>query len=412
MKQLLNKIEIKQNYDLFELIIDSFKLNKNKNQFHDTSYEWKFDPNKIKIKSFNEVLSKWIGTPIKYSDEVYYKNIINYLNNFNLSNDFKKIYNHKIKKYDFLTRSQLNTIQDFLLIDLYKKKKLFHKNSINYLEIGAGYGNLVEEFINNSKSNIKYFLSDAHPLSIYYQYLFLKKQFPHLKIILILDTEKVNFDDFDIIICPNWLIKSHFSEIGFDIFVNIASFQECSNKTNQKYFEFIDESLDFGSLIYFINSRNYPDYKIYKFPKTWRHLVKDHNQRSNTIDFPTEILIKDKSDKNSVVILNKYNERLLSRYDDNLKNYLLKSRANKITSSKRFENLNGIIQKQKKIIHENKITSSKRFENLNSIIQKQKKIIHENKITSSKRFENLNGIIQKQNEIIKDIRFLVSKRAK
>ncbi len=137
------------------------------------------------------------------------------------------------------------------LLHIHEIKKNTNFNSINsILELGAGIGLLASAFL-KLKKNLKYLIIDIPPTLFFSEY-YLKnigyKVFGYNEAVKTtkLDIKEI-FQNHDVICLPTWKLEE-LNQFKFDLFINIASFQEMEKEQTQNYLKVLEKN--FGKYIY------------------------------------------------------------------------------------------------------------------------------------------------------------------
>jgi putative sugar O-methyltransferase len=137
------------------------------------------------------------------------------------------------------------------LLHIHEIKRNTNFKSINsVLELGAGIGLLASAFL-KLKKNLKYLIIDIPPTLFFSEY-YLKnigyKVFGYNESAKSkhLDIEEI-FQNYEVICLPSWKLEE-LSQFKFDLFVNIASFQEMEKEQTLNYLSVLKKN--FGKYIY------------------------------------------------------------------------------------------------------------------------------------------------------------------
>lgn len=207
-----------------------------------------FRSDKILTKHLDDHEDFPISSYVSFVNEITEDQVLSLMDKINVGNanliKFKNVfldYNKMFAAYWF---------------DLLIKHSNPMNRSLNYLEIGGGFGQLAEIFLR--KTNFKIILIDLpeqNLLSAYY----LKELHPNKKFLLF-DTDKLKLgltqeilDNYDVVIIPPGV--SIDVGLRFDYFVNTRSMMEMKSKFIEKYFEIIQNHSKVGS--YFLNVNRY-----------------------------------------------------------------------------------------------------------------------------------------------------------
>jgi hypothetical protein len=166
---------------------------------------------------------------------------------------------------------------------------------VRILEIGPGYGRIVEALFGLYGNKVQFVLVDAVPSSLYYCDAYLRSAFPELKIgSTFVDGAGASPEDFDCFIIPSW--EAHeYNLKEMDISINIESLQEMNEERVTSYLKFMDGATKDEGHVYMSNSKEYVYKGDWKVPKSWDLEVKTRTPRSWTFDHPMEIYRKAKS---------------------------------------------------------------------------------------------------------------------
>tara|TARA_X000000950_G_scaffold278491_1_gene369516 strand:+ start:11108 stop:12145 length:1038 start_codon:yes stop_codon:yes gene_type:complete len=209
-----------------------------------------------------------------------------FIKNFLLVNNIGNA--KKILKIDnkIITPSDL-----FHIKYLHDLKKKINLNKIDTIcEIGQGFGLLISKLL--KVKNYKIILIDL-PESNYLTAYFLKKVFPHKKIVMDVDLpeKKLNkniFNQGEIFILSPWIkIKN----IKIDLFINSRSMMEMNHESIINYFKLIHEKISKNGYFLCIN-RYYKDlvgYPVelhrYPFDNKWKILISKKSWMQEHIHF-------------------------------------------------------------------------------------------------------------------------------
>ena len=136
------------------------------------------------------------------------------------------------------------------LVEYHHIRKGLKKNIKNVIEVGAGTGTLANIYLQLNKKS-KYFILDIPPTLFIAEYnlrnlgysVYGNKE---------LKTGKKNFIHYDIILLPTW--KLHLlKNVKFDLFINVASFQEMEKKQSIFYLNFFKKKTNY---IFLKNAKN------------------------------------------------------------------------------------------------------------------------------------------------------------
>ena len=138
-----------------------------------------------------------------------------------------------------------------ILIEYHHIKKNLKKNDIkNVVEVGAGTGMLANIFLQLNKKS-KYFILDIPPTLFIAEYNlrnlgYSVYGFKELK------AGKKDFKKYDVILLPTWKLD-FLNNVKFDLFINIASFQEMEKQQSLLYLNFFKKHTKY---IYLKNAIN------------------------------------------------------------------------------------------------------------------------------------------------------------
>ena len=251
---------------------DEFLHRRFKRNFHPFDDAFSFIDNSFLIKKYNGLINKLIKIvpALKYflirapeAKEYYltmYKDLLEQkyflikkidpdLTNISESTfglNEKKLVSVENKTYTNNFLNQLLYIHDI--------KRNTDFNSINsVVELGAGIGLLASAML-KLKKNLKYLIIDIPPTLFFSEYYLRNIGF---KVFGYKESVKINrfnigeiFVNYDVICLPTWKLKElgHFK---FDLFINIASFQEMEKEQSQNYLSILKKN--FGRYIYIEN---------------------------------------------------------------------------------------------------------------------------------------------------------------
>lgn len=159
--------------------------------------------------------------------------------------------------------------------------------SFSVCEVGGGYGRLAEVFLQLCP-RVHYVMIDAVPGSLMYAYLYLKSQFPSLRIGSYYAGDAYS-KDYNCYILPAWHDKM-LPLRSFDICTNIESMQEMVQGQVDHYLRLFDKLIVPGGLIYLSNARDYVFKGTWEIPAHWETLYLSNTPRSWTPDHPTHVL--------------------------------------------------------------------------------------------------------------------------
>jgi SAM-dependent methyltransferase len=160
-------------------------------------------------------------------------------------------------------------------------------NRPRILEIGGGFGRTAEFLSRSLYPSMRYVNIEAVPISLTYCFQYLRSRFPEKKVSIITKDSSIDLDS-DFLVVPTWNL-SRLQEDGFDISINIESFQEMSQPIVDFYISLIDRLSRKGSYVYFINARNYKFKGVFNFPTNWDCLYRNQSPHAWSKIHPTEI---------------------------------------------------------------------------------------------------------------------------
>jgi hypothetical protein len=178
--------------------------------------------------------------------------------------------------------------------------------ALRVLEIGGGYGRLVEGLLGVPDLSVQCVIVDAVPASLYYAHAYLKHRLPTRRVASWYVDGPDAAADADAYVVPPW----HVGDVrdAFDVASNVSSFQEMDDDQIETYLQLIDEAMRDGGLIYLCNSRIYKWPREYAYPPTWRYELKANSPTAFSLDRPVELLRK------SAVDCSEHNRRVQERY--------------------------------------------------------------------------------------------------
>lgn len=249
-------------------------------------------------KNYSELpmmLDPWVGvTGMKFIDELAVSKYLTYINEIDhlgmLPSDLLE---HG--KSNGWRETDLGSIIDVNLIKSFSNKN--NELSVKICEVGGGYGRLAEVILNGAWPKLHYLLIDAVPGSLSYAFLYLKTQFPALKIGAYFNDDEYD-ETYDCYILPSWHTDI-LANNSFDICINVESMQEMEQKQVDFYLSMFDRLLSDSGLIYLSNSREYVFKGKWNIPKHWNPLYLSNTPRSWTKDHPTQIFEKGDGDFSS-----------------------------------------------------------------------------------------------------------------
>lgn len=187
--------------------------------------------------------------------------------------------------HKLISQDLANSVQEYYFMQPYVKK--IQKNSLNIVEVGAGYGRLGYVLVNTL--NCKYIVFDIPP-ALYIAQKYLTTIFPDKRIfsfrpINSFDEIKEELEQSDIAFFTINQIK-FFPENFCDLSINISSLHEMTIEQREKISEYMAKITK--EFIYIKQYKNYKNpldgivvkEKDYKFPALWR-LVKRRTNPTN-----------------------------------------------------------------------------------------------------------------------------------
>jgi len=186
----------------------------------------------------------------------------------------------------------LESLMDFLQLAAFFD---FAKPNQVILEIGGGFGRLIEFIVLLTGQTFRYINIDAVPVSMMYCHQYLRARFPQRNV-RIFDPHASNAsNDCDFLIVPAWDLRDFFPG-PVDLAINIESMQEMRQDLIDYYVSYLDKTVRDGGLIFLINSREHEFIGDWTFPDTWQCLFRHRTARSWSIDHPTEVFRKSSRD--------------------------------------------------------------------------------------------------------------------
>ena len=211
---------------------------------------------------------------------------------------------------DGATVADLRSLLDLALILTHSGDR----RPLDVLEVGGGYGRLAEAFLRMPDWHGTYLLVDAVPASLYYAHAYLQQALPDRDIGAYHADGAADLDRFDAFVVPPWHL-GRLERRGFDVAVNIASFQEMTAEQVDHYIALFDELVRTGGLVYLCNSRVYRYTGGYRYPARWRLRFKEDIPFSYLDYKPTEIFTRSEGDwsRDNAVLDRAYLEALYLR---------------------------------------------------------------------------------------------------
>jgi SAM-dependent methyltransferase len=182
----------------------------------------------------------------------------------------------------------LDSLIDFLHMSVFFD---FNQARPAILEIGGGFGRVIEFIALLTGKRFRYVNIDAVPVSLMYCYQYLKARFPSASVKMLHRDADVREIDCDFLIVPSWNLGSLELE-PVDLGINIESMQEMHQKSVDFYIEYLDLHVAEGGIIFLENSREHEFIGNWTFPDNWQCLFRNRTARSWTNDHPTEVFRK------------------------------------------------------------------------------------------------------------------------
>ena len=235
-----------------------------KKNYHPIDTAFNFIDDSVLIRKYNSLINKIIPyfPLMKYflirmaEMKIYYKGIYkkNLIERYNL---IKNLDESLIKASDSsfgLDKEDIihidnkvytnHFLNELLQINFIKKNTEF--DSIKYvIELGAGIGMLASTFL-KLNNRIKYVISDIAP-QIFFSEYFLRnigyKVYGYEDVIREenIDLNKI-FNDFDVVCIPTWKLDN-LDDFNFDLFINVASFQEMEKEQALNYLSILKKKI-------------------------------------------------------------------------------------------------------------------------------------------------------------------------
>jgi hypothetical protein len=181
----------------------------------------------------------------------------------------------------------LRTLLDVALITAHLPAGM---EELTVLEIGGGYGRLAEAFLGLERPRVRHVLVDAVPGSLYYAHAYLRQRLPERTIGSYYDGDDPA--DCDAYVVPRWHAEPLIGD-GFDVGVNIASFQEMRDDQVDEYLALLDSRVRDGGQVYLCNSRVFAFRRRFTYPASWELRFKRTTPFSYLRYKPVEILRRD-----------------------------------------------------------------------------------------------------------------------
>lgn len=246
-----------------------------------------------RFSSMQRMLQAWVGAGQRPIDDVQERNYALLLRDF----DPLRLWKTNIEDAavrSTLTNADLATIMDTTLLHSYLPKG---RGRIRILEVGGGYGRLAEATLNLLGGRACHVLVDAVPGSLYFADAYLRRACPEARIGSFYAGDPYDLDRFDAYVVPAWHFEKLNADNRFDVCVNIESFQEMAQHHVDHYLNLFDRlTVDEGT-IYLSNAHRYVFRGRFAYPAHWQKLLCANTPRSWTLDHPTEIFRKTKSDQ-------------------------------------------------------------------------------------------------------------------
>jgi len=249
-------------------------------RYDDNAYQKKFS-------SSEKILDEWIGcTGMKIVDIETIKNYEDFLSKI----DFLGLFETLKEQHDKLDYkiTDLGSIIDINLISGLIDPTI---EKLNILEVGGGYGRLAETFLNVYEGQVKYVMLDSVPASLMFAYLYLKNNYPDLKIGFYYNDDEFEMNKFDLYIMPSWHFEG-LNNLDYDVSINIESMQEMLQFHVDYFMDLFNKQTKDEGLIYISNSHDYVFKGDWNYPENWKRLMSFNTPRSWTSNHPTEIFKK------------------------------------------------------------------------------------------------------------------------
>jgi hypothetical protein len=170
---------------------------------------------------------------------------------------------------------------------------------LRVVEVGGGFGRLVEALRYIASLQVEYVLVDAVPGSMMFAYLYLRKHYPELRIGLSYAGDVYAAGQWDVFIMSSWQVQQ-LPDGYFDLAINIDSFQEMNQGHVDFFLGLFDRLLRDQGMVYVSNSRDYRFTGAFNFPAHWDCRYMRRSPRSWTRNHPTEIFFKTKRDCSAI----------------------------------------------------------------------------------------------------------------
>lgn len=163
------------------------------------------------------------------------------------------------------------------------------------LEIGGGYGRIAEAAFNVFGKSIRYVLVDSVPASLYYAKKYMEQACPEIRVGSYYDGDAFDLNNFECYIIPSWYFEK-MNRDQYDVCINTESFQEMNQEHVDTYLNLFDRVTVDGATIYVSNAHDYIFRGQWNYPAHWQKVLCANTPRSWSLDHPTEIFVKGKSD--------------------------------------------------------------------------------------------------------------------
>lgn len=182
----------------------------------------------------------------------------------------------------------LESLLDFLQISAFVDLR---QPRLSILEIGGGFGRLMEFMTAITGRHFRYVNIDAVPLSLMYSYQYLKSRLPEADIRLFDEAGGSAAKGCEFLIVPAWKL-SELQLDPVDLAINIESMQEMTQASVSFYIDYLDRQVVEDGIIFLENSREHEFIGDWTFPDHWQCLFRQRTVRSWTINHPTEVFRK------------------------------------------------------------------------------------------------------------------------
>jgi SAM-dependent methyltransferase len=177
----------------------------------------------------------------------------------------------------------LDSFIDFVHIDAFFD---LTKTPATILEIGGGFGRMLEFMALMTGKTHRYINIDAVPVSLMYCHQYLKARFPAARVGMFDGTAASA--DCDYLVVPVWELDRLEIE-GVDLGINIESMQEMHQASVDFYLDYLDRKVRDNGVIYLENSRDHEFIGNWRIPDNWECMFRSHTVRSWTLNHPTEV---------------------------------------------------------------------------------------------------------------------------